>query len=213
MVRWTGIGVVTAVLTVPVLSADDKGKEPPKAGTDPAGAPLELKVVAKTTDYKLDLGGKSAEEFSKAVMDAERGGKLPTPPAVELTLELKNTGEKDVEVWAVGGDPVVLSLTLEGPGAVNVKGRQAFTREFRVPKPVTIAPGKAYTYELKSLAHGFRMAAEQAYWTEPGNYTLTAKLKTAVAPAPKGAKAAGDDGRFGEVTVTSEPVKLKVEKP
>jgi hypothetical protein len=48
-----------------------------------------------------------------------------------------------------------------------------------------------------------------AYWTEPGEYTLAASLKSAVSPAPPGSTRA-DEG-FGVVTLRSPPIKLKVE--
>src|SRR5204862_5862972 len=65
--------------------------------------PVTATLTAKTTSYKLDLGGKSADEFKQMLKDAEKSGTVPEPPKVELTLELKNNTDKDVQVW-VGGD-------------------------------------------------------------------------------------------------------------
>ena len=48
-----------------------------------------------------------------------------------------------------------------------------------------------------------------AYWTEPGEYTLTASLKSGISPAPKDSKDTRDG--FGVVTFTTEPIKIKVE--
>src|SRR5207249_11607335 len=99
------------VAAVPLVRADDK-KDEPKANLT-----VTATLVAKTTTYKLDLGGKTADDFKKELKDAEKSGKVPVTPAVEMTLELKNTGDKDVQVW-VSGDPVVVTLDLKGPGAV-----------------------------------------------------------------------------------------------
>ena len=43
---------------------------------------------------------------------------------------------------------------------------------------MTIAAGKTVEMPIKSLKYGFRNAEKMAYWTEPGEYTLSASLKT-----------------------------------
>src|SRR5262245_10231679 len=71
--------------------------------TDPKGVPLELRLVAKKTKYPLDLGGKTAKEFKKQLEEAKKtGNQLPEPPAVDFTLELKNTGDKDIQIQVEG---------------------------------------------------------------------------------------------------------------
>jgi len=188
--------------------AQDK-KDKPKPKTEPDGVPLELKIVAKKTTYKLDLVGKTTDDFVKLLKEGEKGGDLPAAPAVEMTLELKNTGAKDVEVW-IAGDPVQIGLDLQGQGAVSVRAARAFTSEFRAPKPVKLEAGKTHSFEIKSLSYGFRGMGNQAHWTAVGDYTLGASIRTAMSPAPKGA----DDAKnsFGYVTIRSDPVKIKIEK-
>ncbi len=199
-----------ALLLLPMAALADEAKDKDKGKTNPPGAPLQAVLAAKKATYKLDLGGKSADEFKKALKAAEDSGAYPPAPAVDLVLELRNTSDKDIEVW-VSGDPTQLMLELKGPGAVNVPlKRIAFTLEFRLPKAMTLAAGKGHKIEIKGLSYGHRGASHRSYWTEPGEYTLTASFKSAVAPAPKGAKDAGDG--FGTVTVTSAPVKIKVEE-
>ncbi len=193
------------VLGISPLAAEDK-KDKPKA--EPEGTPLELSVTGKAK-YTLDLGGQTADEFKKAVDAAAKAGRRPAAaPAVELTVEIKNTSDKAVHVW-ISGDPVVLTLTLKGKGAVNVAPPLAFTEEFRSPKAVEIPAGKTHTIPVKALVSGYRGAAHWAYWTEAGEYELTATLKTGVNPAPKGAKDANDG--FGQVMLTSVPLKITVE--
>lgn len=188
------------------IRAEEK-KDPPRAA--PAGTPLELTVTGKQTRYTLDLGGSTKDELKNAIESAGKTGtRAPAAPAVDLAVEIRNTSDKAVTVW-VSGDPVVLTLTLKGKGALNVAPPLAFTKEFRVPSGVEIAPGKTHVIPVKALQSGYRGAAHWAYWLEPGEYELTAALKTAMKPAPMGAKE-GNDG-FGAVTLSSAPFKLSVD--
>jgi hypothetical protein len=199
------LGALLLIGISPLLAEEKKDK--PKA--EPDTTPLELSVTGKTTKYTLDLGGQTAEEFRKAVDAAAKAGRRPpAAPAVDLAVEIKNTSDKPVQVW-ISGDPVVLTLTLKGKGAVNVAPPLAFTEEFRSPRAVEIAAGKSHTIPVKALVSGYRGAAHWAYWTEPGEYELTATMKTGVNPAPKGARE-GMDG-FGVVTLTSVPLRIVVE--
>jgi hypothetical protein len=196
---------ILAVLFPLAAWADEKGK------SDPPGVPVEATLVAKKDTYKLDLGGKSADDFRKDVNAAFEGdGKVPSPVAVDLELRLRNTSDKPVQVW-VSGDPTRIELDLRGKGVLSGVARRAFTREFRLPKAVTIEPGKTHAIPIKGLAYGFRGQEKQAFWTEAGEHTLAATFQTAVSPAPKGAKEA-EDG-FGRVSLTTPPIKLKVEAP
>jgi hypothetical protein len=198
-------GLALLVVASPLTRADDKKDEP-----KPADLPVKATLVAKTTTYKLDLGGKSGEEFRKLLKEGEKTGQLPAAPKVELVLQLKNTSDKDVKIW-ITGDPVMVNLDLAGKGAVSVAGKRAFTTDFRLPMATTLAAGKTHEIPITSLSYGFRGMAQQAYWTEPGEYTLTASFQTGISPAPKGTKDNGDG--FGICTIKSEPVKITVESP
>jgi hypothetical protein len=183
--------------------ADDAGGK-----VEPKGAPIQAVLKANKTTYKLDLGGKTADELRKQLQNADDPQQYPPAPEVDLVLKLKNTGSKDVQVW-IGGDATRLMLELKGKGAVNTEiKRLAFTMEFRVPQSITLAPGKSHRIEIKKLAYGMRDRSHRSYWLQPGEYELTASYQTAVSPAPKGAEDAGEG--FGRVRVTSAPIKLKV---
>lgn len=188
------------------LVAEDKNDKPM---ADPPATPLELSVTGKRTAYALDLGGRTVEGYQKAVRAGEKDARPLPAPAVDLSIEIKNTSDKPVTVW-LDGDPAVFVLALKGKGALNVAPALAFTEEFRGPASVEIGAGKAHTIPLKSLQSGYRGRSHWAYWTEPGEYELTATLKTGVNPAPKGAKGANDG--FGTVTLTSAPLKITVEE-
>jgi len=189
------------------LAEEKKPAEGPRA--EPKGTPVELAITGKTTKYTLDIGDMSSADYRKSIEAAQKdGGKPIAAPKIELVATLKNTSDKPISIW-VEGDPVVMMLELKGEGAVNnITTSKFFTREFRGPKPVEIAPGKTAEIPLKSLEYGFRNRSTASYWSTPGDYELIAKLKTGVQPIPEGAKE--QDG-FGIVTLTSAPFKVTVE--
>jgi|SRR5579884_747796 len=194
---------LTVLVLMPALTASGGEKK-----EQPANLPIKAKLVANKTTYKLDLGGTSAEEFKKAVEAADKAGKpLPPAPAVDLAIELTNVGNGEVKVW-VGGDGATLMMAMGGPGALGAVYRGPMTQEFRVPRTVTLAPGKSVTIPLKDLSMGPR-GTWRLYWTAPGEYELGASYDTAISPAPPGSKDAGDG--FGRVILSAGPVKLKVE--
>jgi hypothetical protein len=177
--------------------------------SEPPGAAVEVKINVKKDKLTLDLGGKTSEEFKKMIEEAAKSGKYPDAAAVDLEIEFKNSSDKDVSIQ-FAGDSNQLTLDVKGPGVVNAETQRAFTREFRIPKPITLAPGKSHTIELKALKYGFRGVARSTFLTEPGEISITAVYQTAVSPAPKDAKDAGDN--FGAVKLISAPVKFKVEE-
>src|SRR5688572_8842623 len=99
--RSVGLALLVSFALPLVSLADDAKKDGPKS--DPPGAPVEAKLVAKKATYKLDLGGKSADEFKKDVRAAFQTGEgVPPAVAVALELQLRNTGDKAVQVWVEG---------------------------------------------------------------------------------------------------------------
>ncbi len=195
------------LLTVVLVLLPLTGRADEKKEAKPEDLPVKAKLVAKKATYTLDLGGKTGEEYRKMLKDAEKGGRMPAPPAVDLVLEITNTSDQDVKIWS-GGDPVMLSLALAGPSAINAKPLLAFTTDFRGPTATTLAPGKSLSIPITKLAYGFRGAAAMSFWTEPGEYKLTATYTTGIQPPPKGT--AVSDG-FGLATLRAEPVVIKVE--
>jgi hypothetical protein len=205
--RLTGAALLAALTTAAVGA--DEPKDKGKAKSDPPGAAVEAVLVAKKATYKLDLGGKSGDEFKKAIAAGDDTGDYPEAPAVDLVLELRNKSDKDVIV-KVGGTMNVLDLDVQGPGATTVTLKKQITPKLiKAPQMVSIPAGKSENVPIAALSFGFK-GAKRAYWTEPGKYTLAASYKTWVSPAPAGAKA-GDDG-FAEVTLTSAPETIVVEK-
>jgi hypothetical protein len=161
---------------------------------------LEATLVAKEDTYVIPAG-QQGKEFAEKV-SAPDAKDLPEPPKVDIVLQLKNPTEKPITIL-LDSDAGALDLKLEGPGAVTVEGRKIFTREFRGGKKVEIAPGKTHEIPITALRFGFRGVAQQAYWTEPGDYKLFGVLRW---PDP----AAGEGGKRSILEVTAEPVKLTV---
>lgn len=154
--------------------------------TEPAGVPLELKLINNNKDY-YPLASK----------------------AIDMQIEVRNTGSKPLRVW-LSGDPVEFILDLQGPGAVNRDRGLPFTTEFRGPGTIKIEAGKSHVIPLNSLYSGFRGQARESSWTQPGEHSLTVNLVTAVSPIPRGAKPSNIDKAFSKVVVTSNTVKFEV---
>ncbi len=201
----TAATLVGLALPLTILGDDTKKDE-----LQPANLPIKARLVAKNDTYKIDLDGKTGEEFRRLLADAEKAGKAPPAPVVDLVLELTNTSDQEVKFWTEG-DPVEIQLDLKGPehGAVTIAPKMAFTTDFRIPKAMSLAPGKTYEIPIKSLQHGFRGISKSSYWTEPGDYALTARHVTAISPAPKGTKEA--EKGFGSVALVAAPVKIHVQ--
>lgn len=178
----------------------------PVPSVTPQGTPLSL-TIRGTRSYVLDLNGATPAEYRQAIQAATKGRKQPPPPpAVDLTVVLTNTGKEPITVWKKG-DPVTLELTIAGAGSENITPLRPFTREFRIPEPVEIAPGKSVEFPIEKLASGFRGQSKFSYWTDTGKYTLTASLQTGLLPKPPGAE---DFDGFGKVTVTSAAFPITV---
>jgi hypothetical protein len=167
---------------------------------------LELKVVAKTTTFALDTGGKASKEYHKmleeiaaATKKGERAPQPPRPATVDLKLQIKNTGKDDVTIY-VEGDANVFTLELKGKGVVDVRPQLAFTADFRSPKAIKLDAGKIYEIPVKALSDGFRGASRWLYWTEPGEYTIGATYQLATIDGGKG------------TLLKAEPIKVKVEE-
>jgi hypothetical protein len=197
--------VLSWCLAVPVLQAwADAPKAADRGKSDPPGAAVEAVLTSKKASYPLDLGGKTAEEVRKMI----DSGDYPPPPTVDLALELKNTGDKDVQI-RMGGTTTIIDLDLQGPGAVTVPIKGRITNKLAIaPMTVTLERGKSQTIPITSLSFGFK-GSHNAYWLAPGKYTLTAGYKTTVSPAPAAATSA-DEG-FGAVTIISAPLTITVE--
>jgi hypothetical protein len=126
--------------------------------------------------YTIDAARSGAayrDSLKAAPGQGPAGNAAPVAPAVDLTLQITNTTDKDITI-NLGGDDSRIDLKLEGPGAVTIQNNVMMTREFRIGRPVTIVAGKSHEVKITSLSFGLRGISQSAFWTEPGEYTLTA---------------------------------------
>ncbi len=192
--------LVVAVVALFVFATSASAEDKKKPG------PIQLKIVAKSDKYKFDGGGKTADEYKKALEETAAKlakGERATPPkplAVDLVLQITNTTAEEVTIY-VGGDPNVYTFELTGgAGTVNVNNPVAFTADFRLPKAVTLAAGKSHEIPVKAFADGARGFSRLVFWTGPGEYKLAATYSLS-----------NKDGGKSDV-LKSEPVKITVEK-
>jgi hypothetical protein len=145
-------------------------------------------------------GPKTAPAGAQQELPVAKAGDHRPPPEVDLALELRNTTDSEMRV-EVAGPRTELRLELQGPG---VKVTQADEEPNQATKAeiVTLKPGQSHTLRITRLEDGRPGARRQLYWTEPGDYTLTARIAT-VASSPG----------LGErrITARSPPVTIHVE--
>jgi len=152
--------------------------------------PIELKLVLRKETYDWPYA-QGPKEFEAALQDLQKRrqqakeARFPDPPALDLALQLTNTGKEKTTVY-VEGDANVLTLTLKGPAVVTVEPGLAFTAELREPKATVLEPGKGVEIPVKRLADGFRGASRYLYPTQPGEYTLSATYQLTTAGGGKG---------------------------
>jgi putative zinc finger protein len=159
-----------------------------------------LKGGQKTQVYDLDLRGKTAKEFSRAIAQAE--DHLPEPPLVNLGLELRNTTEHELTVH-VGGKGTELMLDLTGPGVITTTTANSFGADFLIPKRITLQRGQIYRLPISRLVYGTPDKIQVAYWSEPGEYQLKVRCKVGLTSTPQG-------GKMAYVTLRSVPLKIQV---
>jgi hypothetical protein len=162
-------------------------------------------VRPKELTFTLDLGGKTPDAFRRQLREAAGTDRLPPPPAINLGLEFRNVTNREVRIW-VGGASTELELDLQGPGAVSVAARNGLDEAFLTQKSVMLASDQPYTLPIKHLVYGARGAIRYAYWTEPGDYTLTARCKA----APWTSRGAGGDPGVDHVTFSAGPLKIRI---
>jgi RNA polymerase sigma factor (sigma-70 family) len=181
----------------------------------PAGeavqVPLEARLVAKKGTFPPPKGllAKDSDEPLRF-------------HAVDLVLELHNTGKRDMKLRLslrppasdverrAGATDGWLGLRLELKGPVAQVGQLGAGVGGRLDeqKLITLAAGERHLFPIKSLTYPSKDGNALNYFLcLPGEYTVRAVFETVVSPAPPGAKGAGMG--FGHVTLRSNTVKLK----
>jgi hypothetical protein len=143
----------------------------------------------------IALGPRRGEALRRDLLQAQRQGKLPPPPAVALELVLVNSGNRPVEM-RLGDAAPTLSLAIKGDGVVRMPAPDAATPRFLQRQTLHLGPGERHVVSIDRLIAGSRDKLEYVYLTEPGDHMLTAQLRFTA------------DGRL--VTVTGTPVRIKI---
>jgi hypothetical protein len=185
------LAISVAIALAALVTAKPARKDAPAAvaeqgTTTPASIPLNARLIALETTYQLERGGLSAADYRKMLDAAKKNGQLLTAPKVALIFELQNKGSEEIQLL-VGGDVAgTLRWQLKGPGAVSLSvGSRIETDDFNEPEVVKIAPGGSHRWVLKSLDCSGPRDQTSVYWTEPGDYLISAGFTVAVRPAPK----------------------------
>jgi hypothetical protein len=162
--------------------------------------PIELKLVLKKETYDWPYG-QAPKEFEAALQDVQKKhnagqpAQFPSPPALDVALQITNTGTESATVYTEG-DANLLTLTLKGPGVVTVEPGLAVTTELREPKATVLGPGKSIEIPVKNLADGFRRVGRYLYPTAPGEYSLSATYQLAGREGAKGPLLRSGEVRF-----------------
>jgi hypothetical protein len=189
-----------------VLAGGDKIPEPShkKVQSVILESELAAELVADKNTYDLDLGRKSAEEFSKLILGATK----PPTPIVNLTLKVKNTGKKEIK-FSTQSEHIELHLV--GDGAINLPS--GFGQWIVLPDtkpPCSLAAGETRSIHLTSLQYeeSGNRSLNRAYWLVPGDYTIFVTYNAfAFLPAEREKKGARESG---SVAVRCPPIKLTV---
>jgi hypothetical protein len=170
----------------------------------PPPAVERLHGDAEIAVARLDLHGKSADSFRHALKEEARTGRLPPPPKVRLTLKVTNRGPKAVALDAA--DPrTELKLELSGPGVMEVEAPPDAAAGLIVPRRLLLEPGETKELHVQRLASLERGQVRYLYWTEPGEYTLHARLRALLTPLT---------GTAAATTATAEagPAQVRVKE-
>jgi hypothetical protein len=127
-------------------------------------------------------------------------------PRVDLEFRVRNTGEQAF-TFSPDLDP---DSFLAGPGALNIYWPCQTVVGPGIGgdpvKPITLKPGEKYSVRVRDLKlFGF---GSQSLWVLPGEYSIYARCRMSVTPAPKGTKP--DDDSSAWITLRSPPLKVKV---
>lgn len=200
--------------TLTILLTSLLAQAPPVADDDPepprvAAGPVTLKLVAKKKAYRLDTGGRTAKEYLEAI---KAGRAAPVP--VELELVITNNTNKTIRVQIRGNEVnrwvTGWTLTLSGKGAV--RGGPYWSGEKDRP-PAAFATlksgGKGVIPLSKLTSHSASVQVYDHYWTEPGDYSISASL---MVPVALNWDEQRSRGTFKTMTLKAPAIKLSVEK-
>ncbi|MEM7384648.1 MAG: hypothetical protein AAF514_06850 [Verrucomicrobiota bacterium] len=144
-------------------------------GSGEEGEALKAVLLAGQSTYAFNRNYGSP--FFHSLLNDETPANDPPPPEVDLTLLVMNQSEEAVAIYPESPDNL-LTLELSGQGAVTKKrqGPRADHGFVDPGEPYLLPPGARWIFSIKRLAYGQNADSIYAYWTQPGDYLLKAKL-------------------------------------
>lgn len=190
--------LLSLLATLPAQNDDDP-EPPPRKG-------IVVRLVAKKTTYKLDLGGKTKNDYVAAVKKGD-----VEAPKVELELVITNYTKEAIRLRTTGSTNR-LTLKLEGEGAIEASITTGVVRpkiQYAVlnPKEKVVIPIARLASIGPATKKGADAPEKRHFWTEPGEYKLSASLYAYVMTDPNGVNPVVQYKTF-----ETRPVTLKVEK-
>jgi hypothetical protein len=156
----------------------------------------------------LDRNGKTGDEYRRYLRETRRTGALPQPPALDLALELRNPGPAE-RVLHLEDERTSLALDLQGAAVL----RLGVTGEALAPlarHAIRLGPGQSQPLPIR-LIEGSRGRVQYFYWTEPGEYTLTIRLRVPASDqTPNGPQPSLPLKDLDCVTYVSRPIRISV---
>ena len=147
-------------------------KAPLPAASEPPGVPLQAELIANQKTYPLDLGGLTVEEYAREVRDDQIGY-----PKLDLTLRLRNTGDRPLRLHSWEPTLECTAISLVGPIAINFS-QYAQTGlntngDDRKPFDICLKPGATYYTAVNKLE---MFPGHDIFWASPGEYRLRADV-------------------------------------
>jgi hypothetical protein len=150
-----------------------------RAAQGPEMGPRAVVAMKGAFTVGLDLGGQTPAEFHHRLEEGQRTGRLPPPPEVHLGLELRNRGDRELTLVLKEGK-YDFHIDLQGPGVARVRAAGRAEPPLRVPATVRLPPGGTTILPVLRLAEVRGERVSYVYWTEPGRYTLSVRLRAPV---------------------------------
>ncbi|WP_372365357.1 hypothetical protein [Candidatus Uabimicrobium sp. HlEnr_7] len=137
---------------------------------------LMAKIIIKKSKYKIDLAGRSVQQFAKEMRAISRkafisgGTPLTKPTKLRIWLELTNTSDKDIKL-ELGGDKGDISVIGKGAGFLSITTTTTYVDQLLRGTGLTLKPGQKHRIHF-SMTSGFRSSSHN-FWTKPGNCSLS----------------------------------------
>jgi hypothetical protein len=145
---------------------------------------------------------KKGTELREELRVGLAAGRLP-PPTVDLELLLVNSGPSDLTLSI--NERTEVEIDLQGPGVITLPATAAESGLPIPPQTLPLPAGQQRGVRLTRLESVSPLGRWFSYWTEPGEYELRVRLRTAALLGTEGARR-----RPVTVAVSSGPITIRV---